>query len=1016
MAMRDASRGTRTALVGLGLIAVYLAYSQITRPLLSVNRAQQRPGMQTPVSENRSPVFSQLAEKNFDGDSWVHNANGRFRYGNRLLFFENQEIFNNNHSLRLKPIAILWQNAADDEPVTVTADSVQLDASTALSLSEGQFGKLTSGLLSGAVRITGPGGMKIEGRTFFISDDARKLWTSEPVQFAWDHHTGLAEGGAEIELIGSEDPENNGLLSITDVQRITLLGRVHCDLMFVDQSGRREPLPLKISAANGFEYFVPTREATFSGFSDRPLRPDNQVLVERPLPGGTSDQLYCSRIVVKLQPEVSEQPGRPPNSQLTVAEISADGRKVLFRSEQQRLMASMNQLRYRIDDHVMEMIGRPNAATGKTNPVEIHQDRRKLTAPSITVSLDQDNQIRSIRCNGPGSVNPSDSNPFPTASHAEVPGQEMQVEAEWQQSLVWNRSEQETLTLTGNSRIRYPEQDLQLAGEEIALTLISQPEAAETTRETAGISLSRLQPQLLLATGNVRLDSPAFAGNARDSLTVRFHPAEDTLPAATPDEGSLENVSGTKSVDKSAPLTPPAGKTSFFCDTIESGLRYANGRSTQFENIWLRGNVAVTYASEKQNDSFTAQGNTLHAVSGFDGSREINLFGDPASVIRDDNRIDGPRIDLNELLTAGVAKREAKVEGSGRIRFVIDKGLDGVSLSRPAPLDIYWNERMTFSGRTAHFVGNVRAVMNNEIDLDAELTSAGMKVYFAQDIQIERQQDSQQFRMIAHSESATAAPAFRNEIEKVECEGRVIVKLKMKQAGTTTALHHAEFADLQIHQKSGEFHGAGPGFIESIQPDSSRRLTVSGRAVARANTPVKTPDQAFLFVRATFIGNLEGNHATRFVRLRQHVRGVFGPVRSLNDRIRIDGLGVSELPDNTGSMGCENLTVSMSPENGEAESSFSLVAESNASGGSTGTRAPCRLESRLFSGDADKITYDHAKQQYILRAEEGRQAKVTYVPNGGEPQTLTGRRFEYYSDRNQLNANQITGVQATGDL
>ena len=1017
MALRDASRGTRTALVGLGLIAVYLAYSQITRPLLSVNRAQQRPGMQTPVSENRSPVFSQLAEKSFDGDSWVHNANGRFRYGNRLLFFENQEIFNDNHSIRLKPIAILWQNDTDDEPVTVTADSVQLDASTALNLSEGQFGKLTSGLLSGAVRITGPGGMKVEGRTFFISDDARKLWTSEPVQFAWDHHTGLAEGGAEIELIGSEDPENNGLLSITDVQRIRLLGRVHCDLMFVDQSGRREPMPLKISAANGFEYFVPTREATFSGFSDRPLRPDNQVLVERPLPGGTSDQLYCSRIVLKLQPEVSEKPGSSQTSQLTVAEISADGRKVLFRSEQQRLMASMNQLRYRIEDHVMEMIGRPNAATGKTNPVEIHQDSRKLTAPSVTVSLDQNNQIRSIRCNGPGSVNPSDSNPFPAAVLAEATDRDLQVEAEWQQSLVWNRSEQETLQLTGDSKIRYPEQELQLAGEEITLTLISQTDsAADSASEATGISLSRLQPQLLQATGNVRLDSPAFSGNARESLTVQFHPAEDTTPAPTPQEGGLETVSATEPDSEKNSPTLPAGRTSFFCDTIESGLRYSNGRSTRFENIWLRGNVAVTYESEKQNDSFTAQGNALHAVSGFDGSREINLFGDPASVIRDSNRIDGPRIDLNELLTAGVAKREAKVEGSGRIRFVIDKGLDGNSLSRPAPLDIYWNERMTFSGRTAHFVGNVRAVLNNEIDLDAELTCAGMKVFFAQDVQIERQQDSEQFQMIAHSENKTEGPLGRNEIEKVECEGRVVVNMEMLQEGTITARHHAEFANLQIHQKSGEFHGAGPGFIESIQPDTSRRLTVSGRAVARANTPVKTPDQAFMFVRATFIGNLEGNHATRFVRLRQHVRGVFGPVRSLNDKIRIDGLGVSELPDNTGSMGCENLTVSMSPEDGEAETSFSLVAESNASGGSTGTRAPCRLESRLFSGDADKITYDHAKQQYILRAEEGRQAKVTYVPNGGEPQTLTGRRFEYYSDRNQLNANQITGVQATGDL
>ncbi|MFN5900894.1 MAG: hypothetical protein ACK48Y_25420, partial [Planctomyces sp.] len=85
-------------------------------------------------------------------------------------------------------------------------------------------------------------------------------------------------------------------------------------------------------------------------------------------------------------------------------------------------------------------------------------------------------------------------------------------------------------------------------------------------------------------------------------------------------------------------------------------------------------------------------------------------------------------------------------------------------------------------------------------------------------------------------------------------------------------------------------------------------------------------------------------------------------------------------------------------------------------GGGTGTRAPCRLESRFFSGDSDNINYDNSNQQYIFRAEEGRQAKVTYLPHNGQPQVLTGRRFEYYSDRNYLNANQITGVQTSGGL
>jgi hypothetical protein len=261
---------------------------------------------------------------------------------------------------------------------------------------------------------------------------------------------------------------------------------------------------------------------------------------------------------------------------------------------------------------------------------------------------------------------------------------------------------------------------------------------------------------------------------------------------------------------------------------------------------------------------------------------------------------------------------------------------------------------------------------------------------------------------------SSSVPA--DDITKIECEGQVVVDAETMVNGTVTARHHAEFADFTVDQTTGDFHALGPGVIESVQPDKNKRLKFTGRTVARANTPISTPDHACMYLRATFIGAIEGNHVQRFVRLRQHVRGVFGPVRTLDDKINLDGLGADELPENTGSMGCENLTVSMDATENTAEHSFSLVAESNSAGGGTGTRAPCRLESKQFSGDADKITYDHSKQQYILRADEGRQAKVTYQPNGREPQTLTGRRFDYYADRNQLQADQITGVQGTGDL
>jgi hypothetical protein len=140
-------------------------------------------------------------------------------------------------------------------------------------------------------------------------------------------------------------------------------------------------------------------------------------------------------------------------------------------------------------------------------------------------------------------------------------------------------------------------------------------------------------------------------------------------------------------------------------------------------------------------------------------------------------------------------------------------------------------------------------------------------------------------------------------------------------------------------------------------------------------------------------------------------------VRELNDRLNIDGLNAEELPDNAGALECENLSISAVPSTSpDQQSSFSLVAESNSSESSSGTRRPCRFESRLFAGLADKIMYDHSKQQFILLADEGRQATVSNQRDGGDRQVLNGGRFEYYRDKNHLKANQITGVQSTGDL
>lgn len=1039
MSFATMSRSSRTLLVGIGLMSVYAAYAALTRPWLTVDhKTPMAIAPKAGKAREKSRVF-ETAVQYFEADSWVQKANGKFRDGDRLLFFDKHELFNDNRSIRIKPVAMLWGDkgdGADDPekdhtPITATADSAQLDASTKFSLGEGQFGKITSGLLAGDVRITGPEQLRIEGRTFYIDEDAMKIWTGQPVKFHWQGHDGNAEGGAEIELVSSSDPAQAGLMSVSNVSRIRLLGRVQCSLYFPDKDGEGDPVMLSVNAANGFEYFVPTRQGTFSGFVDRELRVDNQILVQRLREDGSADKLFCSQLVLGLQPRIrtNNADGKKKRESLELASITADGRRVVYHSALDDIHATMSILRFQLLEETVEMIGRPEAATGKPIYVDIRQGSRHLIAPRVAVSFLEGQGFKSCFCNGPGRIEPvADREPDP-----EIPA----VSASWNESLEFDHGETDRITLKGTASVSYPEKDMDLEAGKIEVVLededasdqsapTSEPvEDAETQGSTIGLKSFHFRAKELIANDNVLMTVTGLTGKASRQLVVKFANLEDGALAVQPVSMVQEQEASNGDSDEgtAAPKkTALQGMTEFSSETIEASLITIPDADPQLHDLWLKGNVSIVHTSAENNENavFKAYGNVLHAEGGFTGDREIKLFGDPAVVDRDTARIEGKRIDLSEIVRSGAQQMEATVEGSGRVRFVVQQGPDGQQLASPAPLDIYWNERMSFSGRTAHFIGNVRAVLNNEMDYDAQLTCAGMKVHFAEEVKISRDQKEREkaFNIprskVGSGGSADSEP--ENEIVKIECEGQVVVDAETMVNKVVTARHHAEFADFVIDQTTGDFHAMGPGVIESVQPDKNKRLKFTGRTVAKANTPINTPDHACMYLRATFIGAIEGNHVRRYVRLRQHVRGVFGPVRTLDDKINIDGLGADELPLNTGSMGCENLTVSMNSTEGSAENSFSLVAESNGAGGGTGTRAPCRLESREFSGDADKITYDHSKQQYILRADEGRQAKVTYQPNGREPQTLTGRRFDYYADRNQLQADQITGVQGTGDL
>ncbi len=1009
-------------MVAIALVALYVGYSQLTSPWLTVEQRQQKVVESTP-EKGASPALLQRAEMWFKEDPWVKTANARFGDNSRFMYFQNHELFNEDRSIKVDPIAMLWQDEKSETPYTLTARSAQLDATTRFKLDSNEFGAISSGQLHGDVRITGPDGLRIEGRTFSISDNALKITTSQPVKFSWGPHSGIAQSGAEIDLLSSGPEDKRGLMAITDVQRIRLLGRVDCDLLFQDDDAGSEAVKLKISAANGFEFFIPTHEATFFGFADRELKKDNQIMIERPTISGGLDRLFCSKLTLQFQPGVveSEEPTKR-STKLQLASIQAEGSKVIFTSHEQNVTAIMSRLKYYIAERVMELSGSVVAATSRPKPVQIYQSTSMLTAAQVLVAHDKDNQIHTIQCIGPGQLEPSD---LPSAARRSK--NDGTFFAKWSESLVMRQMPEQKVTLKGSvavSQLNAADTDadddadtttdagtgISLSGDVIEMTgtsangAVGIVNAASKTSKKSGMDLSRITPKELTATGNVLLTHNRVTGHIHEKLTVTF--TEQHSPAAVADK--------TKPISQSSLLSGPQddqGETNFFCDTAKAQINLLQNaqqkQSAEWKDVWLFGKVQIEHIGATKDDSFSAKGNALSAKSGFNTISDVSLFGDPAEARLGLRRVEGPRIDLQE--------RDPSVNGPGSIRFVNDKGFNGKPLEKPSVVEIYWTDSMTYSNRTAHFIGNIRAVMTNELDHKVELTCASMKVFFTSDLQMQADKKKK------NTLQADTSVSDQGPIERIECDSKVVVDIDQMKETTVVSRNHAEFSDLKVNMITGEFSATGSGssgIVESTSLNSTNTPRTAPRAVARANTAVATPTDEFVFVQARFIGSIEGNYKLQFVQLKQHVRGIFGPVRQMGEKIVLDGLNVNELPLNTGSMRCENLSFSQIESSDiQGPPQFEMVAESNTNDGYSGTRAPCHLESSEISGDADEIKYDSSKQQFILRADKGRQATVSYRPNpSADAQTLTGEQFEYYRDRNKLVASEITGVQTAGDL
>ncbi|MEQ9409101.1 MAG: hypothetical protein RIK87_15305 [Fuerstiella sp.] len=1003
----------------VGFAVVYVGFRAVTSPFLDVER-QKHHVSTVADTEVLSPDVRGDAEKWFVDHPWVARSGKHFRDNGRYLFCETFEIEKDGHAIVVRPVAMLWRSETEDVPVTIVADSAELRSSTRFSLEDAELGRITNGIISGNVQIRGPRALKIDGGTFRLEDAPMRLWSSEQVDFKFDGHTGAAQSGVEI-LMNSSGADSDGL---TDISKVQLLGRVLCNFVVPGKRPIDEPLRASVNAARGFVFDVPTRTGTFSGYSatsnsrgnadrlPRTLVPRDEVWLRRLNTDGSTDELVCPELKLTFRNATDPVTGEPSDSRMQLEHVQAWGRLVEFHSPQQDLHIRGNDFQYSVDQRRIDLWHTTNDMSDTRKFVHVKRGASQLVVPHIRILHTPTNDLQRIECNGLGGLKGTTDVAEAEQGGTPEDAPPSEFEARWGQSLTIQAAPDglhHYLTMEGGATIADLTQNIRLSARKLAMTMISSPPSdpasaaqpgsatvpAEATLSTGidsvsgGLFPESIRPSLLIATDNVVVRSGEGNGTLRQNLTVRFQ--QETAASR------IHTVSATQTAP---PLQSPGGPDtavsedlSFISDAADVLITLPQDRQDDRippYNVWLKGNVEVTRQTPDHQNDFFATGNQLLASGSSEKARTIHLFGDPARVSSLTRNLEGPRIDLHEL------QGRAEVVGSGRIRFVTTTGFDGKALPEPTPLDIYWSDHMSFQQRSAEFVGKVRVVMSDGRTQDLEVLCAGLTVHFSRDVTLDSS-DEGTFQAVDLSAGDEAEK--ENPIERLECHNRVEVRIDQFEAGSVTGRHRAVFADLKVNLKSGDFEAVGPGALESTSPDKGGRLQGGSPVTVRPNTPSQTSETVFVYLKTEFVGGVTGNIERREATLSHNVVALMTPARRVDEKINLQQIPTDELPERAGILQAETVTFGAIWGRDGAADSFSIVCRRNA-----------RLESRSISASADVITYDHGKEQFIIRAEDGNSVNVNHRTGNGRFNRTSGNRFEYYRQTNQLKADKVRAL------
>ena len=996
-------------IVLLSLSSGYFLYLFGVRTVLRAVPPDMPVGNFTPVEEVDPGIesfdeSSRIAAKYLSDQEWARDATVQLRDGDTLFYYAQEwSQSDEKRSVTFEPLALVWFQEGTDEPLIIQAESALVTFERDVDLSSPDPGRIVAGELLGDVTIRGDDGLAMKGNHFIFSEESGSIFSDNPVEFAWQKHSGSSRQGIQIDL----DMATSGVssqLAVTGVRQVHLFRNVAMDFLFKQDN---EVIPLSVRCAGRF--MLRLLGGTENPASRSTATFEDRVVVKRATELYTCDVLVCDQLDLHLEEatEAEKAASKLASESKAQSNIMAgsDGNSIQFRrmrakgyvvkltselnefqavvgspNQQQRLMAVVD---YDATDRRLTLNDfDPNLANQWKPRVRITQKSGEMDCQQISLTHHTDGRVNELVCLGHGWL------AYREPGVDGAPATDVLL-ADWKRQLrkfTDVTTGQDVIDLFGEAVVKMPADEAGISADYIKLWT----DPIESASSGEGSSLlsrghsksekdSKLKdapnPRRILAQKNVLLvspqmhgqmeelqvwfedaDPPAESSSSKDELTpVSYRIPDDAAPLLLPDD-----------VDRSKKLKEPVFVSADL--TRVRIVRHGKNVDPEVREVWTEGDVRITHHRESADGPVVMTGDRLHILSSTPDAEMVHIIGKPAQLLEPRMKLTGEEISFDR------ARNLAWTDGTSELRLPAERDFDGKKLDKPTELTIHSHEQMSFDGRVATFIGRVHATM-----YDSVMRCQQMEVTMLKPLVFDE----------------GMKPSERPEIATITCQFDVEFNSHVIEEGTLKEVRRAKFARFHLDHQTGKVTADnGPGTVSLWRRGRGKRAGLAPLAAAGANRAMDAQGTEWEYSRIQFARDMSGNVKDRTTTFRGQIEVIYGPVDEPMVKINLD-----KLPKDGGAMFCDWLEF-VQRESTDGTKHVELLAKENA-----------RLEGRSFFAQADEISFDESKGLYMLRSSGDESMLWREKVAGGERTAVVAETFRFIPSINKVEFDKASRVQ-----